>query len=156
MRVTAKEKELYLKQFKKFWDKTSLIPLEVEKIVVNNIMDYGGKIDLVARSIKANKIVIVDWKTQKFKKGNAEFYRDWGLQLAAYSEAYNQRLDNILISVVMDREEPLIEWKVWDDPTELFKEFLHCLELWKSPLISDYTRRREKWLQKQKDKEHEE
>ena len=39
MRVTAKEKELYLKQFKKFWDKTSLIALEVEKIVVNNIMD---------------------------------------------------------------------------------------------------------------------
>lgn len=155
MEIFSKKEEAYLKQFKSFWDQTSLVPLEVEKIVINNIMDYGGKIDLVARSIKKNKIVILDWKTKKFKDGKAEFYRDWGLQLAAYSEAYNNKLDNVLISVVMDREEPLMAWKIWDDPVELFKEFLHCMELWKSPLISNYTKRREKWLKKQNGGKHE-
>lgn len=141
--------ESYLNQFKYFWERTSLVPLEVEKIVVNNKLDYGGKIDFIGRSLKKKQVVVCDWKTQDFKvdkktkKREPYFYRDWGVQLAAYAAAYDQRQDHAmtLVSVVMDRTEPLIRWKIWEEKEELLEEFHHLLSLWKSPLVSNYTKR---------------
>lgn len=145
----------YLKVFKEFWDKTSLIPEGLEVCVVKQMVPvgYAGKCDFIGRSGKTNRKVIIDWKTQSFKDGKSTIYPEWGCQLAAYARATvtsDEQLDDIdLVSVVIDTTKPgLIKYHKWENNIDLWKQFLFCYHIWLSPLGTNFSKRRKVFLQK--------
>lgn len=99
-----------------------------EKTIVNKSLGYAGRVDLVAEH-KEYGTVVIDLKTQKVKK-EAIFYPEWGMQLAAYSNAI-EPLPNGMLSIVINSATPSpIAVKRWDDKDRHNNAFLACCNLW--------------------------
>jgi hypothetical protein len=102
-------------------------------------LGYGGRIDYVGTL--GDRLVVVDWKTQKTKAGERfKFYQKWAAQLAAYAHGVGFSMDEIhLMSVAISTTEPgRIESKIWADNDAWLSAFLATFDVWKGPLGKNY------------------
>lgn len=90
----------------------SLKALRVEKIYINEYNEYGGKIDLLCKI--GEKLCLIDFKTQKFKKGEPVFYDEMGYQLSAQQyaiindpddEFFNKEIDCYNLFIATNEED---------------------------------------------------
>lgn len=101
-------------------------------------LGYGGTIDFVG--YVDGRFALIDWKTQDTAhKNGARFWPGFAVQLAAYARALEWRLEDggdvvepDCVSVVVSRDEPLVEHHWWsdDDLERGWREFELCYELW--------------------------
>lgn len=91
---------------------------------------FAGRIDI--RCEFEGRLALIDFKTQKVRKGKATFYDEWPLQLAAYAKA-DCLPSAELISLVIDSAAPgPCHVKVWPftERGYYWRMFEHCLDLW--------------------------
>ena len=104
--------------------------IAAEKSVVHP-MGYAGRLDLhaVIRHEGVERRAVIDMKSQKLKgKPKASFYKEWVMQLAAYSACLDG--DELLVSVIIPSDTPgPVQVKVWERGDAL-KAFNACFELW--------------------------
>ncbi|MDR1190640.1 MAG: PD-(D/E)XK nuclease family protein [Verrucomicrobiales bacterium] len=101
---------------------------QAEVTLVNQKLGYAGRVDLVAVH-REHGPVVVDLKTQKVRDGQAVFYPEWALQLAAYAAALPGQYR--LASVVINSLEPsAVAVKFWAE-ADYLALFECCLKLWK-------------------------
>ena len=101
--------------------------MEIEFKVVNESLGYAGRGDLKFFDQIQSKWVFVDFKTQDVGAGKPNFYPDWAMQIAAYS----QGVDAIGVSLVFDRESGVAYSKEWDNLHIELKKFQLLLEYFK-------------------------
>lgn len=124
----------FVEEYEQWFNENVLRVINVETTVVNPLVGYAGRLDLVAK-LKDGTSAVIDLKTQKVKK-EPVFYREWGMQLAAYQQALYEQggdFDELyLISVVIDSAKPgRPAIKRWEDEMRYWAAFKHCAELWK-------------------------
>ncbi len=118
----------YVEDYERWFKENIVGVVHAEETVVNSLLGYAGRVDLVAHHKEWGPVVI-DLKTQKVKK-EPVFYEEWGMQLAAYRAALP--LVNFgMVSVVIDSAKPApVAVKRWDDPARYLRAFTNCVELW--------------------------
>jgi hypothetical protein len=102
-------------------------------------LGYGGRIDYIGTW--GGRPVVVDWKTQKTKAGEAfKFYPKWAAQLSAYAYGIGMSMGNVhLMSVAISTTEPgRIDSKLWADNDAWLSAFLATFEVWQGPLGKNY------------------
>lgn len=101
---------------------------ETEKVLTGR---WGGKLDFKGRNVFSRQC-IADWKTQATTPGKPfNFYDEWIMQLAAYSELADE--DNELISIAISTTEPgRIEAYTWTQAEHIrgLNMFLKCFDLY--------------------------
>lgn len=109
----------------------------VEQIVGSVEHGYAGTMDLDA-DIKGIGRCILDFKSQPVKRNGTgakpAFYFSYGKQLAAYAYASGMRNGQLanLVSIVIDKaNEGEVFVKAWDNPAELWRQFLNNCESWR-------------------------
>lgn len=109
-----------------------------EKTLVDTVVGYAGRADALVNHVE-HGLVLIDWKTQKFKKlkkgYKPKFYNKWILQLAAYAECIGKpvRCISVAINSVAESEEDIIVVdKVWteEEQEEAYHQFLNLHSLW--------------------------
>jgi hypothetical protein len=93
----------WIENYREWFDENIVEVISSEETVVNHDHSYAGTMDLVAIHATHGKVVI-DFKTQKFKKGKPNFYDSWNYQLAAYRECVDDKPP--CLNVVIDSNEP--------------------------------------------------
>lgn len=110
-----------------------------EKVVVNPVYCYAGKLDAFVELTRDAGYAIIDIKTQDMgrdTKGNLkpDFYPEWPMQLAAYKECEALQFwtpsNHKLISLVLNREEPGFAEKEWPASAAHFEAFAYCCGIW--------------------------
>jgi hypothetical protein len=103
---------------------------------------YAGRVDLVATLKSTGRPTVVDFKTQKVRRGKDGSFKPilhdtWPLQLEAYRQALASRdkglTDAAIASVVIGSTEPVpVVVKVWEDSDKpgFFRAFLAARDLW--------------------------
>ena len=131
----------WLRVFRDWFEAQPFKPGASEFALANPAYGYGGKCD--CKGLWNGEPTYIDWKTQKFKKGQAAIYPEWGPQLAAYAAADlrvtadNQALPkNVrLLSVAIDSTEPgKIVSHFYDKPGEEWELFKLCAKIFKTKL----------------------
>lgn len=122
------------------WIKENVVKVNaVEKIVGSLEHGYAGTLDLDCE-LRDIGPAVVDYKTATVKRnGNGPkpvFYSSWGKQLAAYAVALigHQKINisPALVSVIIDKgNNGEVFVKVWDNPEELWQQFLHSAAIWR-------------------------
>lgn len=129
------------------WTKENVTEIHaVEQIVGSLEHGYAGTMDLDC-DLKGIGRAVVDWKSQNVKRNGKgpkpEFYYSYGKQLAAYGQAvYVSENDGHphhsgpgqrqLVSVVIDKaHNGEVFVKVWENPAELWRQFLNNAEAWR-------------------------
>lgn len=111
----------------------------VEQIVGSLEHGYAGTLDLDA-DIKGIGRAIIDFKSQPVKRNGTgpkpAFYFSYGKQLAAYAVASvgYQKIDNApkLVSIIIDKANAgEVFVKAWDNPQELWRQFLNNADSWR-------------------------
>lgn len=118
----------------------------LEQIVGSLEHGYVGTLDLDA-DIKGIGRAIIDYKTQNVKRNGKgpkpEFYFSYGKQLAAYGQAvYDEGNafhfhhtgpgERKLVSIIIDKANAgEVFVKIWDNPDELWRQFLNNCESWR-------------------------
>ena len=109
-----------------------------EKTLVDTIIGYAGRADVLIDHVE-HGLVLVDWKSQKFKKQKKgfkpTFYDKWILQLAAYAECISKpvRVMSVAINTLAETEtDVIIVDKLWDqeEQDEAYKQFINLHSLW--------------------------
>jgi hypothetical protein len=109
-----------------------------EKTLVDTITGYAGRADALIEHVKHGP-VLIDWKSQKFKKQKKgfkpTFYDKWILQLAAYAECISKpvRVMSVAINTQAESEDDVIVVdKLWDqeEQDEAFHQFINLHSLW--------------------------
>lgn len=118
----------HIEHYWNWWLKNVTHVVAAEEVVVNPEAGYAGRCDMEAYLIEHNHVVC-DIKTQQVKGGKPNFYDSWGLQLAAYGKPKGI---NKGVSIVINSEQPEPPYiKVWEDLSEHYTAFEHCLALWR-------------------------
>ena len=123
------ELEAVMQKVGEFWTKQGWMARETERSFA--MSDYGGTVDLIAIDRVTERLVIADWKTQK-TNGRANFYPEWGLQLAAYAHGMGVLGDCQLMSVVISTTEDMIVTQEWSDGERYLRDFNSAKDLWYS------------------------
>ena len=109
-----------------------------EKTLVDTLTGYAGRADALIEHVE-HGLVLVDWKSQKFKKQKKgfkpTFYEKWILQLAAYAECISKpvRCMSVAINTQAESEDDvIIVDKLWDqeEQGEAFHQFINLHSLW--------------------------
>ena len=109
-----------------------------EKTLVDTLTGYAGRADALIEHVE-HGLVLVDWKSQKFKKQKKgfkpTFYEKWILQLAAYAECISKpvRCMSVAINTQAESEDDvIIVDKLWDqeEQGEAFRQFINLHSLW--------------------------
>ncbi len=144
------EMEEDYKMFKMFKYNTNLKPESLEQRVWNDEYGYAGTIDFVGkyttwkpycvrghnRDFK-DDLVLIDWKT------SSAIYRDYWLQLAAYTYAF-WKLTGVKVKgaaiVQFRRNQIKVKERTWDELMTLFEVYKSTIELyrWKYRLDEKY------------------
>ncbi len=105
--------------------------ISVESYVGCPKIGVAGRLDLHA-VFKDFGEGLCDFKTQRMRKGNAVFYKEWLKQLSAYNHLLPTPQTDTLLSIVIDSSQPgLPQIKKWDNIEQAWKLFLYAFELWK-------------------------
>lgn len=103
----------------------------IEQIVGSLEHGYAGTMDLDCE-LKGIGRCVVDWKSQNVKRNGKgpkpEFYFSYGKQLAAYEKGEGKKK---LVSNIIDKANGEVFVKVWDNPQELWRQFLNNAESWR-------------------------
>jgi len=127
----------FIKGYEDWFHKEILQVLSTEETVVNQIVGYAGRVDVVAET-KNHGVCVIDIKTQKRvseTKKEATFYPEWGMQLAAYQQAILLQggflVDINIMSVVINSNKPDdVSVTVWEKPERYYEAFKSCVNLW--------------------------
>lgn len=117
----------------KQWIKENVESVIGVELCLVNKEGYAGKCDLIAE-LKGIGATVIDFKTQKFRKGKASFYETWPLQLAAYKHSYfADHRPAGLMSVAINSAEPApVQIKRWDEGYGLHLAAFQSLhQVWK-------------------------
>jgi hypothetical protein len=137
-----KDLEPFMVGVREWIDKNVSRVIAVEKIVGNEHLGIGGKLDLFCElNMPGNPVAVVDFKTQAVKNGNAGWYPEFFIQLAGYGQCVKQQgayeIWPTLISAVIDSKKPgPVHFKTWENPEYGWEMFLHCLEIF--CYVNDY------------------
>lgn len=114
-----------------WWVEQKLTVVHIEESMCHEVNGYGGRIDLVA-SHPTKGLILLDWKTQEFKKGAANFYDTWPIQLEAYARMTGYRISE-LWSVAISSTVPMPpQVRVWPNEKrdEYWQVFQACQRVW--------------------------
>jgi|TARA_R110000824_G_scaffold18179_1_gene72395 hypothetical protein len=109
-----------------------------EKTLVDTITGYAGRADALIEHVE-HGLVLIDWKSQKFKRQKRgfkpTFYDKWILQLAAYAECISKpvRVMSVAINTQAESDDDVIVVdKLWDqeEQDEAYKQFINLHSLW--------------------------
>lgn len=104
----------------------------VEEIVGSLEHGYAGTLDLDCE-LREIGPALCDYKSQNVKRNGKgpkpEFYFSYGKQLAAYEKGKGKKK---LVSVIIDKANAgEVFVKVWDNPQELWRQFLNNADSWR-------------------------
>jgi len=129
----AKELEPYVLPVVQLLDQEGIKIIKQEFSFCNEL--YGGRIDALGEKLESPP-VLIDWKSQKTKKGKFAFYPDWGEQLAAYAHGIGKP-EAVLANIVTSSTEPgCVDIKLWVDDygrqmnDDLYQTFMLQYKLW--------------------------
>lgn len=113
--------------FQQWFDENVIECPMCEHVLVNEEYGYAGRMDMLA-NVRGHGWSICDIKTQNRKGKKFVHYPEWPLQLAAYAAALKGGYT--LMNICLDRSEPGLEIKVWDNGAQYWKAFLAVSEIW--------------------------
>jgi len=125
----------YAQAFYSWVDQNDIEILANEKTVVNKEKNYAGTLDMVVKFNKTNKVFIIDIKTGK------DIYAEATLQLSAYRDAMEDKVDGIAVLLLMEDG----KFKYQECPYKI-EEFMACKTIWewKNPDLVELIKRYEK------------
>tara|TARA_R100000808_G_scaffold2522_1_gene9913 strand:+ start:3578 stop:4036 length:459 start_codon:yes stop_codon:yes gene_type:complete len=119
------------------WAKKNLQAVYAAEVTVVSPNGYAGQVDCLA-SIN-NKVCVVDFKTQRYKKGKPSYWDTWPLQLAAYMDALSpeqsEKKASRIVSVTINSLEPTeVTHKVWPvkEAATALSTFKAALKIWQN------------------------
>jgi len=124
------ESSPWMEQYRDWFDENITEVISSEETVVNHDHGYAGTMDMVADH-REHGIVVIDFKTQKFKKGKVNFYDSWNYQLAAYRECVDGKPPCLNIAIDSTEASAPVE-KLWT-PQETkrgWDVFRRVCEIW--------------------------
>ena len=118
----------YLQGAKQWLDENVAEVIEAEKTVVGPL-GYAGRLDLFAK-MKDGSHAMIDFKSQKLVGKRApNFYKEWAMQLAAYSHPFGGGHELISVIIPSDAPGPVFT-KHWDNRDSALEAFKACHRLW--------------------------
>ena len=120
----------WMEKYRDWFDENITEVISSEETVVNPEFGYAGTMDLVADH-KEHGIVVIDFKTQKFKNGKVNFYDSWNYQLAAYSKCVPGYPQTLNVAIDSSEASAPVE-KLWtaQESKRGWDVFRRACEIW--------------------------
>lgn len=122
----------YLLSVGRWFDDVGLEMLLTETDMISHEWGFGGRLDLYGRI--DGQLTLVDFKSQDVKRGKANFYDSWPIQLSAYRKLLQEKGLPIqaCYSVVIDTNiaKP-VHVEKWPEQKLSFETFGSALQIWK-------------------------
>jgi len=122
----------YIQSVNRWFEEVKLAKIAVETTVVSREWGFAGRMDLYAY-VNGHR-GLIDFKSQDVKKGKANFYETWPMQLSAYGQAQKEGgkpVDDFYSVVIPTEKGESVQVHKWDERESDFKAFAAAFLLWK-------------------------